>query len=155
MPIINRRPGVINRFAIGVVAALALTSCGALNSEVTSVDAGILIYQGKTATISAPDTATHGTPFQVNVQTFGTDCTQGVDHDDVRTNGLSVEIDPYNKSAASATCTGGGFTSITHIVSVTVTSTGTATIKVVGLTDDPPVGATTNLTSLTRTVVIQ
>jgi hypothetical protein len=145
----------IPRIAIACIATAVLTSCGTLGSEVTAVDLGYLIYQGKTATLTAPDTVAAGAPFFVVAQTYGNDCTEGVDHDVVKVDGLNVEVDPFDKSAASSTCTGGGITSVVHNVSVTVATTGTATITVRGLRDDPPVGATDNLTTLTRKVVVR
>lgn len=139
---------------LGVAALAALTSCGALGSKATENDPAYLELAGQTSTIVVKDTVQHGEVFSISFDTYGGGCTNQNGGDNISISGLSVEVDPLNRTVITGDC-GTDLVTIPHTVSASILTAGTATIKIVGVTDQPVSGATTNAVTIQRTIIVQ
>jgi hypothetical protein len=146
-------PSIVRTGAM-IISMCALAACGALGSEANEVDPAYVQFEGQTSTITVNDTVTHGQVFAISINTFGGGCTDATAGEDVTITGNTVEIHPMNRTTAATTC-GTQVISLNHIVTATVPDVGTATIKVVGLTDQASAESTDNLLTLTKTIVVR
>jgi hypothetical protein len=139
---------------LGAAALVALTSCGALGSKATENDPAYLQLSGQSSTIVVRDTVQHGAAFSISFDTYGGGCTSQSGGDDISISGLTVEVRPLNRTVVTGNC-GTDLLTITHTVTASILTAGTATIKIIGVTDQPVSGATSNAVTIQKTIIVQ
>lgn len=104
--------------------------------------------------ITAPDTVSAGTAFEVQFTTFAGGCTRTVARVDVSTSGSVSAIHGYDHGSGGVVCTQDIFM-LPHTATVQFEERGTATIQVIGTGAAVPGGdPQSSLVVLSKTVVV-
>jgi hypothetical protein len=143
-------------------ATLALTSCalvaacssGGFFSGGARDDAGLIIFYGDTARISAPDTVTRGASFEVSFFTFGGGCIRAIARDDVTPKTSAVEIRPYDHNSGGDICTADLIT-LKHAVAIRLDTPGSYVIRVIGQQRGGSAGSNNAPAEVTRAVIVR
>jgi hypothetical protein len=154
MPHIKSARSTLGRTALCAAGVFLVAGCSGLTSENSSINPSYLSYTNMTGTLTVPDTVTHGTLFTVQIQTIGGGCTQEAAGTDVTVNGQTVEIRPSDRTVVRNDCPS-NLIYINHTANAQVPAAGVATIKVIGITDAPAAGATSNQYIIRRDVVVR
>jgi len=134
-----------------LAATLVFTGCANLAESDGARRAGIIESRYlQTPALTAPDSVTAGTPFEVTVTTFGFNGCWTEDRTDVTTLASQAVIRPYDRVRDGA-CTQMTVL-LPRSVQLRFDQPGTATIVVQGLRDD---GDNAEPTQVQRTVVVR
>jgi hypothetical protein len=140
---------------MALVGCLLAAGCSAdLFDGRASDDAGLIIFYGDTARISAPDIVEHGASFVVSFSTFGGGCIYAVARDDIETGTGRVEIRPYDRNSGSEVCTA-DLRRIEHSPQVRLETPGNYVIHLIGRQRDGSSGSGTRAAEITRLVSVR
>lgn len=92
---------------------------------------GITHFHSEPAVADAPDVAVVGVPFEIRIRTYGGGC-YSVGPTEVRVNGLSAMVTPYDHHSGGPICTH-NLQMFDHRASVTINAAGSATIVFRGI----------------------
>jgi hypothetical protein len=140
--------------ALANCALIAACSSGGVFSGGPRDDAGLIIFYGDTARISAPDTVTRGVSFEVSFSTFGGGCIRAIARDDVTPKANAVEIRPYDHNSGGDICTADLLT-LKHAVAIRLDMPGSYAIRVIGQQRGGSTGSNTAPAEVSRPVIVR
>jgi hypothetical protein len=144
------RTGLCALLAFGTIGSTACAIAD-LFDRGPSNDPSLIVFYSYASGITAPDTVSSGTPFQVQFPTYGGGCSS-VGGDDMTRTGAVVVISPYDHDVDKSTCPD-VLHFMKHLIQVRIDVKGSWTIRVVGQRRDGPEGNQT--AELTREVFVR
>lgn len=133
---------------------LAIVGCNALTGEAVLVQPAIIVDGVDTAKVTYPDTVAAGATFNVTITTIGGGCTREIARTDVFVNADTLLVRPLNRQRASKVCPA-DFASLTHDVSVRITTAGRYVLQFVGTRRDPEDVTAYNPAFITRRFIVR
>jgi hypothetical protein len=141
----------MTRASVSLVAAALLAACSATPGA--RDEPALIRYYSQDATITVPDTAMAGVPFEVVVRTFGGGCTREAASDNVRYSpGVVVQL--YNHNAGGSVCTS-DLLRIEHRVTLRLDTRGTYSINIKGVNRGTETNDATVAWVIQRTVTVR